>query len=70
MNELSRAYVHTMSMVGKRATVKMCVSVSNVERNADLIIYPTVLICTRAHLKRNPGIRRLNARCANRAKVC
>ena len=47
-DDLSRAYVHTMSMVGKRATVKMCVSVSNVELDADLFIYPTVLIraCT------------------------
>ena len=46
--ELSRAYVHTMTTVGKRATVKMCVSASNIELDADLIIYPTVLIrvCT------------------------
>jgi ribonuclease P protein subunit RPR2 len=60
--ELSRAYVHTMTMVGKRAMVKMCVSISNVERNADLIIYTTMLICTtattRMHLKHNAGIRR------------
>ena len=40
-DELSRAYVHTMTMVGKRATVKMCVSASNVELDADLFIYPT-----------------------------
>ena len=60
MNELSRAYVHTMSMVGKRATVKMCVSVSNVERNADLIIYPTVLMyaCTPKTQPRDPSIKR------------
>jgi ribonuclease P protein subunit RPR2 len=47
-DELSRAYVHTMTMVGKRATVKMSVSVSNVELDADLFIYPTILIraCT------------------------
>src|SRR6266576_6278658 len=47
-DELAREYVHTMTMVGKRATVDMCVSVSNVELDADLFIYLTVIIhaCT------------------------
>jgi ribonuclease P protein subunit RPR2 len=54
-DELSRAYVHTMTMVGKRATVKMCVNVSNVELDADLIIYPP---CAPKTQRRDPSIKR------------